>query len=91
MLLSAVKLYIYWLAKLLFHERNARLYVTFLILRLVSTTDSCTYAGASDSNDGTTAVSRILLFHILHHKVSSYSRLVPKYGILSHVSGLWLT
>ena len=53
-----MKLCIYWLDKLLFHERNAVLCVTFLILRLVNTTDSCTCGGASDSNDGTTAERR---------------------------------
>jgi hypothetical protein len=52
------KLCIYWLHKLLFQERNALLYVTFLILRLVNTTDSCSCGGASDGNDGTTPERR---------------------------------
>jgi hypothetical protein len=56
--MSGVKLCIYWLDKLLFHERNPRLYVTFLILRLVNTTDSCTCFGAWDNNDGTTTEGR---------------------------------
>ena len=53
-----MELCIYWLDKLLFHERNSLLCVTCLILRLVITTDSCTCGGESYSNDGTTAERR---------------------------------